>query len=1338
MWAEYAHNTLRSSATGMSPFECQFGYAPPLFPEQEVEMAVPSAQQFIKRCRQTWRKARLKLPRTSQQYQQQANRRRRPAPTLRPGTDLERKAVRDGGGCDVTRGGYDVTGGEGTKTVISGALVQLLYFTDHTPEKTIREKILDSYPRDSKMSEKKRSSQRGTAGTAGACTQDSTSDQRLKCFRDIMDVVLHLSDEEWKAVTRDMKKKVTKLEFAALCTKIVTSAASSAIRRLLTPLIESFGIDLILQAKDKLKKREESKWRKWSDSDASAQRSPTETSDFICQLVQRIATQTKAAMLEAIRKVASGRRAICSASASSPAEDQISQPDDLSMACTNEICEKILALYYSDDFDRPGGEKTSGTSLKCHQEVHGIMKGLEEVVSISRSSFELTLKSSSPDSVPVTIKVMAPDCASSANAERLFSDQFLSKATQEVRKVLLKTEEKIAASMSSQTSVPVRSETETNSLMEEVESTSSEILWKLLFILIQSLCKSSSGVSCNDADQSAPEDEQKNFLSGAEKIHENIFKQVFTFVSGRKRAISEKNKLMLDVCPKTAAELNVRSENVQEPAAAAERFLDKAILVASEILEKWLSSHISTGLFSGKDSGSSTESSPTASVDLDRVTADIVNTVISGIALENGITDVENGSEARVGGAQVNDADARSAPYSKNFSDVFTKLRSLIGLGDKKRQSCSCLKNAAAAEVTAAQSLVSVSEAPNLQAVIDSCTEELIEKNADIFLHDELLAKSSSSKAPRLRRFAFLRPRKSGQQIVSEVKKTCEVSSSVPLRSKELLNKATQVVSVMLLRRLSTADSSMCSLEDEQSAVSTADSLVRVLYECDESVKEETKSSDALDALSCFFDVREAESDKKPRNVLRKVRSLLQAFFSKASEALSSPTHEERVEEKVDLDLCTNRVIAEVIDLLRSELTAPPTVKNDDAYFHSKSTRRVSDIIFRMVESCPLLPSQFPKERHTESRLRKVASALNLQVVSTASEISRTVSSTVQQFIDADRKSRPSVQSSSFAPLHLFTVVRNKLKAFFTSFSKRVADDERTDASAQSERDEDRVTPIYISEDGTVHELSELEDLSPEEMIHRRARAITDVIAKLLLRNVDRAGDVGQRSSDSVLGRGNITLRSIRLPSQCVYTFAEESIKALLQNVLNAGPSAGNEAQESSLADESTCCPSATALARKIEDAGTSSVCRINDLHPKSPQLSAASSSSCPRADVEETREHLSITDQQNRSGSDGCSSHPAAEDQEKKKRLGLLTRNGRMIRSGVKSPKKWKKNQSRVPLTGDDQPTPSTSANLHSSSHRESKASGSVFKNARRRLGRIFSNISKTFTSCSNPETAP
>lgn len=85
IWAEFAHNTLRHSSTGMSPFECQFGYQPPLFSEQELEVGVPAAQHLVQRCHSVWRKARATLLKTSQLQQQQANRRRRPAPSLRPG-----------------------------------------------------------------------------------------------------------------------------------------------------------------------------------------------------------------------------------------------------------------------------------------------------------------------------------------------------------------------------------------------------------------------------------------------------------------------------------------------------------------------------------------------------------------------------------------------------------------------------------------------------------------------------------------------------------------------------------------------------------------------------------------------------------------------------------------------------------------------------------------------------------------------------------------------------------------------------------------------------------------------------------------------------------------------------------------------------------------------------------------------------------------------------------------------------------------------------------------------------------------------------------------------------
>ena len=59
IWVEYAQNTLPCSASGLTPFQCVFGYQPPLFPELETEVAVPSAQALILRCRRVWSRARL-------------------------------------------------------------------------------------------------------------------------------------------------------------------------------------------------------------------------------------------------------------------------------------------------------------------------------------------------------------------------------------------------------------------------------------------------------------------------------------------------------------------------------------------------------------------------------------------------------------------------------------------------------------------------------------------------------------------------------------------------------------------------------------------------------------------------------------------------------------------------------------------------------------------------------------------------------------------------------------------------------------------------------------------------------------------------------------------------------------------------------------------------------------------------------------------------------------------------------------------------------------------------------------------------------------------------------
>jgi transposase InsO family protein len=79
-WAEYAHNSLPSSATGLSPFQGCLGYQPPLFSSQEPASRVPSVQAFVGRCKRTWRRVRSALCRSRARMCIAANRRRVKSP----------------------------------------------------------------------------------------------------------------------------------------------------------------------------------------------------------------------------------------------------------------------------------------------------------------------------------------------------------------------------------------------------------------------------------------------------------------------------------------------------------------------------------------------------------------------------------------------------------------------------------------------------------------------------------------------------------------------------------------------------------------------------------------------------------------------------------------------------------------------------------------------------------------------------------------------------------------------------------------------------------------------------------------------------------------------------------------------------------------------------------------------------------------------------------------------------------------------------------------------------------------------------------------------------------
>ncbi|KAK7929110.1 hypothetical protein WMY93_005505 [Mugilogobius chulae] len=84
-WVEYAHNSLPSASTGMSPFECALGYLPPMFPEQERDVAVPSVKDHILRCRHIWNCTKAALLRSVERNRQIADKHRIPSPSYQPG-----------------------------------------------------------------------------------------------------------------------------------------------------------------------------------------------------------------------------------------------------------------------------------------------------------------------------------------------------------------------------------------------------------------------------------------------------------------------------------------------------------------------------------------------------------------------------------------------------------------------------------------------------------------------------------------------------------------------------------------------------------------------------------------------------------------------------------------------------------------------------------------------------------------------------------------------------------------------------------------------------------------------------------------------------------------------------------------------------------------------------------------------------------------------------------------------------------------------------------------------------------------------------------------------------
>uniref|UniRef100_A0A3B3DPC6 Gypsy retrotransposon integrase-like protein 1 n=1 Tax=Oryzias melastigma TaxID=30732 RepID=A0A3B3DPC6_ORYME len=85
VWAEYAQNSLKKAATGLTPFQCVLGIQPPFFPWSGEPSVLPAVDDWFRRCEETWEAAHTQLRHAVRRTQEQADRRRREGPTLTPG-----------------------------------------------------------------------------------------------------------------------------------------------------------------------------------------------------------------------------------------------------------------------------------------------------------------------------------------------------------------------------------------------------------------------------------------------------------------------------------------------------------------------------------------------------------------------------------------------------------------------------------------------------------------------------------------------------------------------------------------------------------------------------------------------------------------------------------------------------------------------------------------------------------------------------------------------------------------------------------------------------------------------------------------------------------------------------------------------------------------------------------------------------------------------------------------------------------------------------------------------------------------------------------------------------
>ncbi|KAI4890785.1 hypothetical protein NFI96_028572, partial [Prochilodus magdalenae] len=100
-WAEMAQNSLTSSTTSLTPFQCILGFQPPLMPWSPQSSDVPAVDHWMRRSEEVWEQTHWRIGSVVQRQKEQADKHRGSTPVYSPGDRvwLSTRDLRLPGGC---------------------------------------------------------------------------------------------------------------------------------------------------------------------------------------------------------------------------------------------------------------------------------------------------------------------------------------------------------------------------------------------------------------------------------------------------------------------------------------------------------------------------------------------------------------------------------------------------------------------------------------------------------------------------------------------------------------------------------------------------------------------------------------------------------------------------------------------------------------------------------------------------------------------------------------------------------------------------------------------------------------------------------------------------------------------------------------------------------------------------------------------------------------------------------------------------------------------------------------------------------------------------------------